>query len=264
MGNVENITYDRFPKQKNLGHLVNIGQGRLVPAIVVRWDDEPPHRAIFRTADNEYFEFSELQNLQLPEQGNYLGKCAEVCFHYNERTIRGIIVRDDMAEPFKELIELEDGRIISSTECQYCPIRNEIGSVYEKQEILALRDADLVKKQLKRRNFSERIKLLNGIYHQLVPSRKGKLGSGEFNRKYSFYQKGHRHFVQVPGGEASCESVVDQIVAHVGTQEFVRFLAGEMRKYGQLEGHSHRLEDFYFGDIQLDIQDREFIEIKRV
>lgn len=57
---------------------------------------------------------------KFPKQGGWLNKEAKVMFNFDSSTIsKGVIVRDDMEEPFVTLIKLEDGRIISSTECQY-------------------------------------------------------------------------------------------------------------------------------------------------
>lgn len=55
-----------------------------------------------------------------PKQGEYLDKRVEVCFYYDtSETIGGVIVRDDMDEPFKTIIKLDDGRFILAGECQY-------------------------------------------------------------------------------------------------------------------------------------------------
>ena len=60
---------------------------------------------------------------QFPKQGQDLGKRVEVCFHYDDdNIIYGSIVRDDIEEPFKGIIALDDGRYILTTECQYSPI----------------------------------------------------------------------------------------------------------------------------------------------
>jgi hypothetical protein len=57
---------------------------------------------------------------KFPKQGEWLNKKAKVCFNYDSsKTVSGVIVRDDMEEPFITLIQLDDGRIIRSTECQY-------------------------------------------------------------------------------------------------------------------------------------------------
>lgn len=55
-----------------------------------------------------------------PKQGNHAGKRVKVCFHFNsEVTIEGEIVRDDMEEPHRGIIKLDDGRYVLMTECQY-------------------------------------------------------------------------------------------------------------------------------------------------
>ena len=55
-----------------------------------------------------------------PEQGTYFGKNVKVCFHFNTlQTIDGVVVRDDVEEPYVMIIKLEDGRFVLSTECQY-------------------------------------------------------------------------------------------------------------------------------------------------
>ncbi len=57
---------------------------------------------------------------EFPEQGSYLGRKVTVCFNYNTKdTITGIIVRDDVTEPYKTIIALADGRFVLTTECQY-------------------------------------------------------------------------------------------------------------------------------------------------
>lgn len=58
-----------------------------------------------------------------PKQGDWLNKEAKVMFNFDSSTmLRGVIVRDDMEEPFLTLIKLEDGRVIRSAECQYSAI----------------------------------------------------------------------------------------------------------------------------------------------
>lgn len=57
---------------------------------------------------------------KFPEQGAWLGKSCDVCFHYDSsRTIRGEIVRDDAEEPGLTIIKLSDGRYVLATECMY-------------------------------------------------------------------------------------------------------------------------------------------------
>lgn len=55
-----------------------------------------------------------------PKQGSSLNKRVNVCFHYDTtKTIGGIVVRDDIEEPYIEIIRLDDNRYVLSTECQY-------------------------------------------------------------------------------------------------------------------------------------------------
>lgn len=60
---------------------------------------------------------------RFPRQGRYLGRRVKVCFHYNTKdtTVGGEIVRDDVEEPYRTIIRLDDGRYVLSTECQYTP-----------------------------------------------------------------------------------------------------------------------------------------------
>ena len=49
-----------------------------------------------------------------------IGRKVEVCFNYKtDKTIPGVIIRDDKELPFRMLIRLHDGRIVLGTECQY-------------------------------------------------------------------------------------------------------------------------------------------------
>lgn len=60
---------------------------------------------------------------KFPKQSIYLNKRVQVCFCYNTKnTISGTIVRDDYEDPWLTLIKLDDGRYVTSTECQYSPI----------------------------------------------------------------------------------------------------------------------------------------------
>lgn len=57
-----------------------------------------------------------------PRQGDFLGQRMKVLFHYDtSKLVYGKCVRDDVEEPYRMIIELEDGRHIMSTECQYSP-----------------------------------------------------------------------------------------------------------------------------------------------
>jgi hypothetical protein len=55
-----------------------------------------------------------------PEQGSLLGKSVRVAFRYNlADTVAGVVVRDDVQEPFRTIIRLDDGRHVLGTECQF-------------------------------------------------------------------------------------------------------------------------------------------------
>ncbi len=57
---------------------------------------------------------------RFPEQGRDLNKQAMVAFGYQLDTVLpGKVVRDDVEEPFRTIIALEDGRYVLGTECQY-------------------------------------------------------------------------------------------------------------------------------------------------
>lgn len=58
-----------------------------------------------------------------PKQGSYLGRAAEVCFDYDtSATMQGKVIRDDAEEPGLMLIQLENGWVVKSTECQWRPL----------------------------------------------------------------------------------------------------------------------------------------------
>jgi len=247
MGNIENITYDRFPRQKNLGNLVNIGQGELVPAIVARWDDESPYRVIFKTVDGKYFESSELNELQLPKQEN-VGRKADVCFHYDtSRTLEGRIVRDDVAEPYITLIELADGRIVHAKECQYRKLPRRLPTEEQAQVVERINPyIEILSTRLKKLKTSKRARELHGIYKQLIPSRKGKIAGGLYNTLVSKYPKTIDGF--------SVEELRRQIVDRVNINEFVRYIAEQMEKYDHLKNHACRLREMYSNSLRLDFQ----------
>ena len=57
-----------------------------------------------------------------PKQGGYLGKRVTVMFNYDKvNTVEGTVVRDDVGEESGniEIIRLDDGRYVLTTECQY-------------------------------------------------------------------------------------------------------------------------------------------------
>lgn len=52
-----------------------------------------------------------------------IGRKVEVCFNYRtDKSILGVIIRDDKEHPFLMLIRLSDGRVVLNTECQYRPL----------------------------------------------------------------------------------------------------------------------------------------------
>lgn len=57
-----------------------------------------------------------------PIQGLLAGLRVNVCFNYDtENSIQGTLVRDDAEDPFVQIIRLDDGRFVLTTECQYQP-----------------------------------------------------------------------------------------------------------------------------------------------
>lgn len=49
-----------------------------------------------------------------------LGKRVKVCYHYDTSKFHfGTIVRDDIEEPYETIIQLDNGRFLRATECQY-------------------------------------------------------------------------------------------------------------------------------------------------
>jgi hypothetical protein len=58
-----------------------------------------------------------------PTQGPHLGERVLACFHYDtSQSIEGTVVRDDYSDPWVTIIQLDDGRYVLATECQYRPI----------------------------------------------------------------------------------------------------------------------------------------------
>jgi hypothetical protein len=59
---------------------------------------------------------------RFPKQGVWLNRRTRVRFNYDTKNfIWGTIVRDDTEEPGLEIIALDDGRFVLSTECQHSP-----------------------------------------------------------------------------------------------------------------------------------------------
>lgn len=58
-----------------------------------------------------------------PKQGAYLNEPCRVVFNYDtSHSLFGKIIRDDAEEPGRMIIQLDDGRIVLSTECQWQPL----------------------------------------------------------------------------------------------------------------------------------------------
>jgi hypothetical protein len=56
---------------------------------------------------------------KFPKQKS-IGLRVDVCFRYEtSRIINGIIVRFDVESPYVQIIKLDDGRFVLSTECQW-------------------------------------------------------------------------------------------------------------------------------------------------
>lgn len=52
-----------------------------------------------------------------------IGKRVMVCYHYDTSKYHyGIIVRNDIEEPFETIIKLDNGRYLRAVECQYSEI----------------------------------------------------------------------------------------------------------------------------------------------
>lgn len=55
-----------------------------------------------------------------PKQGEYLGRRVQVIFNRDDTAaLGGEIVRDDLDQPGRTIIKLDDGRYVLGTECQY-------------------------------------------------------------------------------------------------------------------------------------------------
>jgi len=61
---------------------------------------------------------------RFPRQGDFKGSVVRVCFDYDpSRIVEGTVIRDDVEEPGRMIIQLDDGRVVLSTECQWQPIK---------------------------------------------------------------------------------------------------------------------------------------------
>jgi len=57
---------------------------------------------------------------RFPEQGKYKGRTVRVCFEYDlSRTVDGVVIRDDAEFPGRTIIQLDDGRVVLASECQF-------------------------------------------------------------------------------------------------------------------------------------------------
>lgn len=57
---------------------------------------------------------------KFPKQDSSIGKTVNVYFNYNTtESIKGIIVRSDIEDPFRTIIKLENNTYIEAVECQY-------------------------------------------------------------------------------------------------------------------------------------------------
>lgn len=60
---------------------------------------------------------------RFPKQGAFKGRRVRVCFNYDaSREVMGTVIRDDEEEPGRLIIQLDDGRVVLSTECMYSPL----------------------------------------------------------------------------------------------------------------------------------------------
>jgi len=57
---------------------------------------------------------------KFPRQGTMLNEKVKVCFHHDTtKHYAGIVIRDDVEEPFRTIIQLDNGRVLLAEECQY-------------------------------------------------------------------------------------------------------------------------------------------------
>lgn len=57
-----------------------------------------------------------------PKQGGWLGARCKVVFKYDTtKELGGTYVRDDREDPHVQIIRLDDGRHVLTTECQHAP-----------------------------------------------------------------------------------------------------------------------------------------------
>jgi len=57
---------------------------------------------------------------KFPKQGPFFNQRVQVCFNYDtSKTVDRKIVRDDVEDPHKTIIKLNNGNYVLSSECQY-------------------------------------------------------------------------------------------------------------------------------------------------
>lgn len=237
MGNVRNITHNTFPKQgDDLGDLVNISLNeRQVKATIVRSDIESPLCKLYRTENGLYVTELELEaGFTWPEQGQYLNCRTEVFFHYDtSNRMEGTIVRNDYEAPYITAIRLDDGRVVSTGECQYIPLWDTaVAEELPKPKMPELGD---LKAYLQRRTKTERAADLHGIYKQIMPSRRGNTARGPFAD------------LALPSTitSFSVEEVAETIMKGMRLQKIAMYVASEMANYPHLQHHATRLSEYY-------------------
>lgn len=58
-----------------------------------------------------------------PRQYEHAGKRCRVLFYFDtSRELSGTVLRDDAEDPWETIIQLDDGRVVLATECQWSPI----------------------------------------------------------------------------------------------------------------------------------------------
>ena len=57
---------------------------------------------------------------EYPKQSDNVNRRVIVCYNFDpSKSHEGTIIRDDMTEPGKMIIKLDNGRVLLSTECMY-------------------------------------------------------------------------------------------------------------------------------------------------
>lgn len=238
MGNRSNITYNTFPRQnEDLGSFLTIlfNETKFLQAKVVRSDAEEPLRRILKLPNGTYISENEKNNFLFPEQSSYRGKRTKVMFQYDSQNmLEGIIVREDIEQPYDGFIHLDDGRVVSMTECQYSPI----SSITKKAPTQTKNPyIEMVFARLKKQNRSERAKELHGIYKQCIESRKGRTTNGAYNWIISQLQEPIQGFC--------VEEFLREVIEKITISQFIEYLANEMQKYDHLQSQANRLKEVY-------------------